>query len=614
MKTRVLSLLTALCVMCSLLAVPASAAGEDTAVQTVRALGIMKGDENGSMNLGHNVTRAQLAKMLSAASPFKDSISDSGSGYSLFKDVKSDYWGSEYIRLAVEQGWMVGYTDGCFRPDDTVKLEEACTAILRVLGYDSSSLAGSFPGAQLSKASALGLRDDVKAQQGSALTRRDCALLFYNMLNAKTSTGQVYASTLGYSLVDGEVNYTAAALDNLSGPYVADSSVTLPFAPLTVYRNGKASDSAAINRYDVYYYNEGMSVLWVYTNRASGKIDALSPSSTSPTSVTVSGKTYAIGSSSATYKLSAMSGDTSGSTVTLLLGMDDKVVDVLTGTAVNTVYYGVVTSCRQQVDDKSSAVVQTNVGVTTTDGARRTFTLEGRQSYSAGDVVSVNVTDSGVRLSGISKRQMRGTVNSDASRFGERSFAPDVEILDVNELGGAASIEAKRLAGRTLEDKDVLYYGLDENGAIEYLILNDATGDLWTYAYLKSIDDMSFGLNVNGVYTIIAGGVEQVIPYSDTKYTVAVGGIAITYDEDGSVKTMKKLEQCTLTSFGAEWATAGNQRVAVSEDVQVYLRDGGSYYLTGISAVNAQDYTLTGWRDSSGSAGGQIRIVIAEKK
>ena len=614
MKTRVLSLLTALCIMCSLLAVPAAAAGEDTAVQTVRALGIMKGDENGSMNLGHNVTRAQLAKMLSAASPFKDSISDSGSGYSLFKDVKSDYWGSEYIRLAVEQGWMVGYTDGCFRPDETVKLEEACTAVLRVLGYDSSTLAGSFPGAQLSKANALGLRDDIKAQQGSALTRRDCALLFYNMLNAKTSTGQVYAATLGYSLVNDEVDYTAAALDNLSGPYVADGSVTLPFTPMTVYRNGKASDSTAINRYDVYYYNEGMSVLWVYTNRASGKIDALSPSSTSPTSVTVSGKTYAIGSSSATYKLSAMSGDTSGNTVTLLLGMDDKVVDVLTGTSVNAVYYGVVTSCQQQVDDKNNAVVQTNVGVTTTDGVRRTFTLEGRQSYSAGAVVSVNVTDSGVRLSGISKRQMRGTVNSDASRFGERSFAADVEVLDVNDLGGAATIETKRLAGRTLEEKDVLYYGLDENGGIEYLILNDATGDLWTYAYLKDIDDMSFGLSVNGVYTIIVGGVEQAIPYSDTKYTVAVGGIAISYDEDGSVKTMKKLEQYTLTSFGAEWATAGNQRVSVSEDVQVYLRDGGSYYLTSISAVNAQDYTLTGWRDSSGSAGGQIRIVIAEKK
>ena len=53
---------------------------------------------------------------------------------------------------------MTGYTDGTFRPDETVKLEEACAAVLKLLGYDTSALAGSFPSAQLSKAAALGLR------------------------------------------------------------------------------------------------------------------------------------------------------------------------------------------------------------------------------------------------------------------------------------------------------------------------------------------------------------------------------------------------------------------------------------------------------------------------
>lgn len=615
MKKRVFALLLAVCVICSLCAVPALAAGEETAVQTVRALGIMNGDGKGNMNLSQNVTRAQLAKMLVAASPFKDSIGESGSGYSLFKDVKSGHWASEYIRLAVQQGWMVGYTDGTFRPENPIKLEEACTAVLRVLGYDSSMLAGSFPSAQLNKASALGLRDDISTKQGSALSRRDCAVLFYNMLNAKTSSGQYYAMTLGYSMVNGEVDYTSAAMENLSGPYIASGSVSLPFTPLTVFRNGKAADSAAINQYDVYYYNQGLATLWVFTNRASGKIDALSPSSTSPTAVTVSGRTYVIGSSSATYKLSALSGDAAGRTVTLLLGLDDKVVDVLTGAEVNAGYYGVVSGCRQQVDDKDNAVVQTSVDVTTTDGVRRSFTLEGRQSYSAGSIVSVNVTDSGVRLSGLAKRQTSGRVNADGSRLGDRSFAANVDILDVDSLGSAVTVKPGRLAGWTLDSKDILYYGLNAQGEIEYLILNDATGDLWTYAYMSKIDDdMSSGMNIAVSYTFVTGGREQTIPYSSTKYPVAVGGVAISFDEDGGVKMMKKLTEYKLSSLGAEWAMADNQRVAVSDSVQVYLRDGGSYYLTDISSVNAQDYTLTGWRDSSGSAGGLIRVVIAVKK
>ena len=138
------------------------------------------------MNLSGNVTRAQFVKMMTAASTYRDSVG-AGYGYSLFKDVKSDHWASEYIKLAVEQGWITGYVDGTFRPNNTVTLEEACTALLRMLGYDSSSLAGTFPTAQLSKASAVGLLDGMTATRGQKLTRSDCVSLFNNLLTAETS-------------------------------------------------------------------------------------------------------------------------------------------------------------------------------------------------------------------------------------------------------------------------------------------------------------------------------------------------------------------------------------------------------------------------------------------
>jgi len=98
----------------------------------VQALGILDGTD-----LESPVTRAEFSKMLVAASSYKDSVSSEGSGYSLFRDVKSSYWASEYIRCAVSEGWMTGYTDGTFRPDETVKLEEACAAVLKLLGYEA---------------------------------------------------------------------------------------------------------------------------------------------------------------------------------------------------------------------------------------------------------------------------------------------------------------------------------------------------------------------------------------------------------------------------------------------------------------------------------------------
>ena len=471
MKSKVLSLILAVCTLCSLLVSPASAVGGDSAVQMVQALGILDGTD-----LESPVTRAEFSKMLVAASSYKDSVSSEGSGYSLFRDVKSSYWASEYIRCAVSEGWMTGYTDGTFRPDETVKLEEACAAVLKLLGYDTSALAGSFPSAQLSKAAALGLRDGISLKQGGTMARRDCAALFSNLMTAKTSGGQIYAETLGYTVTNGEVDYTALTLENLSGPYVAEnSSTSLPFQPATVYRNGEISSSAVLNQYDVYYYDQGSSTLWIYTDRVSGKITELSPSATSPTSVTVAGAAYEIGSSAATYKLSALGGGKAGTIVTLLLGMDGSVVDVLTGTSVEAVYYGMVESSEKVVAEDGNAAVQTNVTVLCTDGTAKTFAVDKAMDYKAGRLVSVNVSEGSVTIKTLTEKHTSGKVNSTATKLGDLSFADNVEILDTSSEGTAAAVDASRLSGMSLDSDDIRYYGLNEEGRIEYLILDDVT-------------------------------------------------------------------------------------------------------------------------------------------
>ena len=593
--------------LCSLLAAPAYAAG-DNAVQMAQALGILDGT-----NLESPVTRAQFSKMLVAASSYKDSVSSEGSGYSLFRDVKSSHWASEYIRCAVLEGWMTGYTDGSFRPEQAVRLEEACSAALKLLGYDSSALAGSFPSAQLSKAAALGLRGGISLKQGGTMTRRDCAALFSNLMTAKTSGGQIYAETLGYTVTNGDVDYTALTLENLSGPYVAESgSVSLPFQPTTIYRNGEVSSSAAPDQYDVYYYNQGSGTLWIYTDRVSGKITELSPSAASPTSVTVAGSTYQIGSSAAAYQLSALSGGKTGSVVTLLLGMDGSVVSVLTGSAVDAVYYGMVETSEQVVSEDGNAAVQTNVTVICTDGTAKTFTVDKAADYKTGRLVSINVSDGAVAIKSLTEKHTSGKVSSDATKLGELSFADNVEILDTSSEGTAAAVDVSRLAGMSLDSDDIRYYGLNEEGRIEYLILDDVTGDLWTYAYLTDLEDQSQEMSINVTYTYLVDGTEQTLRSASVKYPVETGGIAIAYKSDGSIHTMQRMKSAKLTELSGSWAMASNQKYAVADDVQVYLRKNGSYYLTTLSAVNAEDYTLTGWyNNSSNSTGRQIRIIIA---
>lgn len=616
-----LSALLAAALAVSMLTLPAGAVSQSTALETVRALGILAGDSQGNLNLSSAVTRAEFVTMMTAASSYKDTVG-SGYGVSLFKDVKSSHWASEYIRLAVEQNWMTGYTDGTFRPGRTITLEEACTALLRLLGYDASSLAGSFPTAQLSKAGAVGLLDDVTAKQGQTLTRQDCVTLFYHLLLAETKAGAVYGTTLGYTVKNNEVDYATVVSADTKGPYVADNGggLTLPFTPTAVYVDGALSDQSQVKQYDVYYYNSGLRTVWVYTDRATGTLTDLSPSKTAPTSATVAGVTYSIGSSTASYKLSSQGQFSQGDVVTVLLGMDGDIVDVVSAQNSETTYYGVVIASTKAASSSStssssttSAQAQTQVACS--DGTVRTFYHSGG-AQSVGKLVSVAVTQSGTTLSAISKRSLSGTVNSAGTRFAGYSFADNVEILDTDGDGGYARIYPSRLAGYSLTDDDVLFYSLDSTGSIDCLILDEATGDTYTYAFVTQATSKTDGNSLSGSYTYLQNGQSHSVSGQQT-YSVKVGGARLTFSDNGSLKGMRQLSSVNLTGLTSLTATAGSSKYALAEDVTVLLRDGSQqgYYPTTLSAVNSTDYSLVGWYDNQGaSAGGRIRILVATKK
>lgn len=617
---RIPPLVLSLCLALTLGVLPASAVSESTAVETIQALGILAGDSSGDLDLSRSVTRAEFVTMMTAASPYRDSVG-SGSGVSLFKDVKSGHWAGEYIKLAIEQGWMSGYVDGTFRPDAPITLEEGCTALLKLLGYDSSSLAGSYPAAQLSKSASVGLRDDLTAGQGETLTRGDCVTLFYNLLVSENSSGAVYGTTLGYTITNGEVDYSTLVTSETKGPYVASSaSLELPFSAsgITVYRNGSLSALSSVQQYDVYYYNANLRTVWVYSDRVSGTLTAVSPNSAAPTSVTVAGSDYELGTSTAIYKCSSQGGFTTGDLVTLLLGMNGEVVDLIAAASAETIYYGTVISSEKSASNSSTsssatASVQTKVEVACTDGTVRTFYVPSG-SYAAGRLVTVTVNSSGTSVKTMQSKSLSGTVNKDGTSFAGYAFAADVEILDTDGEGGCARIYPSRLAGVKLSSEDVACYTLDENGDIDRLILNSVTGDTASYVYITSAVKNDQELNVSSSYTYYQNGTQSTYNSSNSIYGVTTGGAAMLY-EDGELKNMRQLKSVELTQLGDLYAMAGNRKYALDESVQVLLKSTGSttsYYATTLSEIDTQSYRLTGWYDDLGySAGGRIRIIIA---
>ena len=615
MKTKhFISAALALCLTLSL-CVGAQAAGSGAKQEALQALGILTAGDS----LTSPVTRAQFAQMLVAASPYQDGAE--GYGSSLFKDLKGDHWASGYVRIAIEQGWMTGYVDGSFRPDQAISLEEGCAALLKALGYDPTALKGAYPAAQLSRAGALGLLDGVSARQGGALTRQDCVDLFYNLLTAQTSAGTVYGTTLGYTITNGQVDYSALVSSHTKGPFVAESSaLSLPFAPGTVYYNGAVSALSAVQPYDVYYYNANMSTVWICHNRVTGTLTGLSPSAAAPTAVTVAGVSYQLGTSEAAYRLSSQGSFQEGDMVTLLLGLNGEVVQAIAALENEAIYYGSVVSSAKGASTASTtslatASAQVTTQVACTDGVVRTFYHSGT-ALDAGKLVTVSTTQSGTNVRSLSTKRLEGTVSKDGTGVGTYRFAAGAQILDTDDSGGYARVYPSRLAGAKLSGEDVRYYTLNAAGEIDRMVLHNVTGDTQPYVYVSGIDDSSSETNIAVSYTYLRNGQAHTIS-GTARYPIQTGGAMLVYEKD-SLRSIRQLTQVSLDGLSALSAMGDGREYPIAENVQVLLRDGSGsrgYYQTDLSQINGEDYTLTGWYDDLGySAGGRIRILVATPK
>ena len=500
MKKRILAFLLAVSIAVSVLVLPVSAASiNNTALQTAITLGAVPTGQE----LGANITRGAFAKMLVSFSTYRESVGAQGTVGTLYRDVPGSSEWAPYIRIAVQQGWMNGYTDGSFRPDNTVTLEEACAAVLKMLSYKTTDLTGSFPQAQLNKAQQIGLRDQLTCTQGQAMTYEQCTLLLYNALRANTASGSAYGSSLGFTVSNGQVDTSSVLLKSRKGPFVAEEGTQLPFTPVSVYRNDKVSASAELNKYDVYYYSESLQTVWVYTRRAAGRITAVSPSASAPTALTVAGSTYSLGSSAVASKISSLNGGGVGEVVTLLLGMDNEVADVITGEEADSVFYGVVqTATRSLVEDNGADVLQ-KISVMCTDGIVRTVNIDKSLNYPTGWLVEISVTPEGEQVTAIKSKSVSGTINDTATALGDYALADDVQILDTTSEGLAGTVRPSRIAGTKLNALTVRYYTLNEQGQIDRLILNDVTGDLWKYGVLDDVKNLA--VNAGSILGTLTG-------------------------------------------------------------------------------------------------------------
>ena len=99
------------------------------AILIMSSLGIVKGYDDGSFCPENKITRAEFATMISRFEKVQKLDMNTN-----FYDVTEDHWAYDTINYARYMGWISGYDDGSFKPNNPITRAEAITIVNRILG------------------------------------------------------------------------------------------------------------------------------------------------------------------------------------------------------------------------------------------------------------------------------------------------------------------------------------------------------------------------------------------------------------------------------------------------------------------------------------------------
>lgn len=97
----------------------------NNAISTLSSAGIVTGYNDGTFRPNQPITRGEMAKIIA-------NFANLNKGTKSFTDL-SGHWSKTYVEFAAGNGWIAGYPDGSFRPDQKITRAETVTMINRVL-------------------------------------------------------------------------------------------------------------------------------------------------------------------------------------------------------------------------------------------------------------------------------------------------------------------------------------------------------------------------------------------------------------------------------------------------------------------------------------------------
>ena len=248
-----------------------------------------------------------------------------------------------------------------------------------------------------------------------------------------------------------------------------------------------------------------------------------------------------------------------------------------------------------------------------TDGGSYRYQTDNK-SLDEGDLVRVNTDGDTIEVKRLTTSTLTGKMSNDGTKLGTYPLADDVQILDTYESCTPIRIYPDRLKGVKFDGNMVRFYALNAQGEISHLILNDVTGDLHQYGVITSVEELDLGtmMGISSSYTYDVGGQKLTFGSTNAIYNLKVGPCQIKMEGPNAVERLYNLSERKLDSVSGSTAVGtNNQKYTLSDNVAVYVYEGGEYQLSSLARISGGSYSLTGWYDKDESAGGRIRVIIA---
>lgn len=380
-----------------------------------------------------------------------------------------------------------------------------------------------------------------------------------------------------------------------------------------IYKNGKQIEEDDICKYDVATYDSMSKILNVSDFRMTACYENAYPNETCPEKITLMGHEFEILEDA----YASLNRFKIGDKATFLFTSDNKIAGVVNANTITSTAVGIMQSSSPS-----------NVSVKLLNG----ITVSGRSNVSQDNLTKL--TGTLVTVSSNSKGQISATkVQTSNSKYGKLDMekftlgsikiSGDVTIFE--RVGDSAAVEISKddLAQNIIPSEKIIYAKRNSNGKINLLVLEDVTGDMYTYGFMKYSSSTSENDGVvvnNGTVTVKNSGKNKTVGSLSTKTAyandVAVGIVGTTDGKLAGYIKLVKAENVSRSDFytddGETTVKVKGMTFDVSEIVECYNKSTDGWFDSLDDALKFSD-RFTVYYDKLPSEGGKIRMIVAEK-